>query len=44
MKGERWCWMNMRETWEKWVKNPFRKERGSFIDHEAVIDVAEEMG
>ena len=26
------------------MKKPYKKERGSFIDHEAVIEVAEEVG
>ena len=29
--------------WNKWEKNPYRKEKGSFIKHEEVRKVAEEM-
>jgi len=32
------------DYWEAWVKNPYKKERASFIDHEALIEVAEEVG
>ena len=32
------------DYWEAWVKNPYKEERGSFIDHEALIEVAEEVG
>ena len=32
------------EYWSKWVCNPYRVERGSFISHSEVLKVAEEMG
>ena len=29
--------------WDKWVCNPYREEKGSFIDHNELREVAEEM-
>ena len=29
--------------WDKWVCNPYREEKGSFIDHNKLREVAEEM-
>ena len=31
------------EYWEKWQKNPYRKEKVSWINHEEIRNVAEEM-
>ena len=31
------------EYWDKWVKNPYREEKGSFIKHEELKNVVEEM-
>ena len=31
------------EYWEKWETNPYREEKGSFIKHQEVRKVAEEM-
>ena len=30
------------DYWDKWVKNPYKMERGSIINHEEVLNVAEE--
>ena len=30
--------------WDQWVCNPYREEKGSFIDHNKLREVAEEMG
>ena len=29
--------------WENWVRNPYREEKGSFIDHDKLREVAEAM-
>ena len=32
------------DYWKSWVKNHYKEERGSIINHEEVLNVAEEMG
>ena len=32
------------DYWKSWVTNPYREERGSMINHEEVLNVAEEIG
>jgi hypothetical protein len=33
----------MKRIWENWVGNPYREEKGSFIDHNKLREVAEAM-